>query len=330
MRCVEVAGPGGAERLRVGERPEPVPGEGEIAIRISHAGVNRPDILQREGAYPPPSNASDLLGLEASGAVCAIGPGAKRWSVGDRVTALLPGGGYAEVALTRWDHALPMPGPLGAAESAGIPETFFTVWANLFERAGFGEGEWVLIHGGASGIGTTAIQLARAFGAHTVVTAGSGEKCRRCKELGADVVVDYTREDFVVAARDATDGRGVDVILDMVGGDYVERNIRAAALNGRIANIAFLKGSRVTVDLAPAMMKRLKWSGSTLRARPDTEKATLAATLEQQVWPLLERGTVRPVIDSVFPLEAAAEAHRRMESSEHFGKIVLEVNPLDG
>ncbi len=329
MRCVEVIEPGGPQVLRIAERPDPDPGEGEIAMRVAYVGVNRADLLQRAGSYPPPPGASDLLGLEAAGTVCAVGPGAKRWSVGDRVTALLPGGGYAEVATTRWNHALPIPSALSLAEAAALPETFFTVWTNVFERAGLRKDEWFLVHGGGSGIGTTAIQLGRAFGSRVLATAGDERKCRRCEELGAERAINYREEDFVAVTKEVTSGHGADVILDMVGGDYVPRNIRAAARDGRIVNISFLRGSKVTVDLAPAMLKRLTWQGSTLRARPDEDKAAIAAALEGEVWPLIERRQISPVMDSIVPLAEAADAHRRMEHSAHIGKIVLEVE-IDG
>ncbi len=324
MRCILIDGTG-AEAMRLGTRPDPAPGPGQIAIEVAYAGVNRPDIMQRDGRYPPPPGASDLLGLEASGVVASCGPGVDRWSVGDQVTALLPGGGYAEYAVTCAEHALPIPEGMGLREAASLPETFFTVWTNVFDRAGLREGEDFLVHGGASGIGTTAIQLANAFGARTFATAGSPEKCARCAELGAHRAIDYRSEDFVAVVKEETGGRGVDVILDMVGGDYVARNIRAAARDGRIASIAFLRGSRVEVDLAPAMLKRLTWRGSTLRARSDADKASIARALESRVWPRIAKGEIRAVVDSVYPLEAVREAHARMERSAHVGKILLEV-----
>ena len=325
MQCILLDGTG-AGAMRVGTRPDPKPGPGEISIQVAYAGVNRPDILQRDGLYPPPPGASDLLGLEASGVVAACGPDVERWRVGDRVTALLPGGGYAEVAVTRAEHALPVPPGLNLQEASALPETFFTVWTNVFERAGLCEGEDFLVHGGASGIGTAAIQLARAFGARVFATAGGAEKCVRCRELGAFRAIDYRNEDFVAVVKEETGGRGADVILDMVGGDYVARNIRAAARDGRIASIAFLRGSRVEVDLAPAMLKRLTWQGSTLRARSDADKAAIACALEERVWPRIVNGEIRPVIDSVFPLAEVRTAHARMERSEHVGKILLAVS----
>ena len=325
MQCILLEGTG-AGAMRLGTRPEPVPGTGEIAVKVAYAGVNRPDILQRDGRYPPPPGASDLLGLEASGVVGACGPGVRRWKPGDPVTALLPGGGYAEVAVVPELHALPIPRGMGLREAASLPETFFTVWTNVFERAGLREGEDFLVHGGASGIGTAAVQLARAFGARVFATAGGPEKCARCRELGAFRAIDYRSEDFVAVVKEETGGRGVDVILDMVGGDYVARNVRAAARDGRIASIAFLRGSRVEVDLAPAMLKRLTWRGSTLRARSDADKAAIAEALEARVWPKMAAGEIRAVVDSVYPLAAVAEAHARMERSEHVGKILLEVH----
>ena len=324
MQCIQLEGTG-AEAMRLGSRPDPVPRAGEIAITVAYAGVNRPDIMQRDGRYPPPPGASDLLGLEASGVVAACGPGVGRWKIGDPVTALLPGGGYAEIAITRAEHALPVPEGMGLREAASLPETFFTVWTNVFERAGLREGENFLVHGGASGIGTTAIQLARAFGARVFATAGGPGKCARCQEIGAFRAIDYRSEDFVAVVKEETGGLGAHVILDMVGGDYMARNIRAAARDGRIASIAFLRGSRVEVDFAPAMLKRLTWRGSTLRARSDADKAAIAGALEAQVWPRIARGEIRAVVDSVFPLEEARDAHARMERSEHVGKILLEV-----
>ena len=324
MRCILLDGTGAAA-MRLGTRTAPTPGPGEIAIEVAFAGVNRPDLLQRDGLYPPPPGASDLLGLEASGVVAACGPDVERWRVGDRVTALLPGGGYAQVAVTRAEHALPIPDGLDLQEASALPETFFTVWTNVFERARLREGEDFLVHGGASGIGTAAIQLARAFGARVFATAGGPEKCARCRELGAFRAIDYRNEDFVSVVKEETGGRGADVILDMVGGEYVARNIRAAARDGRIANIAFLRGSRVEVDLAPAMLKRLTWQGSTLRARSDADKAAIASALEERVWPRIARGDIRPVVDSIFPLADVRAAHARMERSEHVGKILLAV-----
>lgn len=324
MTAIEITTPGGPEVLRPTRRPVPVAGPGEILVRVAHAGVNRPDVLQRQGGYPAPKGASDIPGLEIAGEVVAAGPGAARFGIGDRVTALVAGGGYAEYATVAASNALPIPAGLSLAEAAALPETFFTVWSNVFDRAGLKPGESFLVHGGTSGIGTTAIQLAKAFGAKVITTAGSDEKCAACLELGADVAINYRTADFVKAVKDATGG-GVDVILDMVGGDYIARNHEAAAVEGRIVQIAFLQGSKVTIDFTRLMLKRLSHTGSTLRARDVGFKAAIAAALEARVWPLLESGAVRPVMDRVFPLAEAAAAHARMEASSHIGKIVLDV-----
>jgi NADPH2:quinone reductase len=324
MCAVVAPNPGGPEVLTLVERPVPTPGQGEILIKVEAAGVNRPDVLQRLGGYAPPPGASDVLGLEVSGAVAALGEGVSMHLVGDAVTALLPGGGYAEYALAHESNALPVPYGLSMVEAAAIPETFFTVWTNVFERGGLKSGEWFLVHGGASGIGTTAIMLAKAFGAKVIATVGSDDKAAACRKLGADVVVNYKAQDFVAAAREAS-GKGVDVILDMVGGDYVARNYAAAAMDGRIVQIAFLNGPTPQVDLRPLMMKRLVHTGSTLRPRTPEQKALIAEHLREKVWPLLESGRCKPIIDSTYPLGSADEAHARMESSAHFGKIVLTV-----
>ncbi|MGD1035743.1 MAG: NAD(P)H-quinone oxidoreductase [Roseiarcus sp.] len=323
MRAILAARPGGPEVLDLQTRPRPVPGAGEILVKVEAAGVNRPDILQRQGVYPPPPGASDVLGLEVAGEVAALGPGASRYALGARVTALVAGGGYAEYCLAHENVALPIPAGLSAVEAAAIPETFFTVWTNVFERGALKAGETLLAHGGSSGIGTTAIQLAKAFGAHVVTTVGSDEKARECVRLGADVAINYKSEDFVAATLAATNGKGADVVLDMVGGDYVARNYAAAALDARIVQIAFLLGQRVEIDLRVIMAKRLRHTGSTLRPRSVAEKAAIAEALRAKVWPLLAEGRCKPVIDSVFPLAEAAEAHRRMEASAHIGKIVL-------
>lgn len=322
MRAVEIAEPGGPEVLRPATRPVPVPGHGQILIRIACAGVNRPDALQRAGSYAPPPGASDLPGLEAAGEVVAIGPGVTRWTPGDTVTALLPGGGYAEYALTHEAHALPIPEGMAMDAAAALCETFFTVWSNVFRRGGLQAGERFLVHGGSSGIGTTAIQLAAARGARVFATAGSAEKCAACTRLGAERAIDYRAEDFVEVLR--AEG-GADVILDMVGGDYVARNLRALAEDGRLVQIAFLQGPKVTLNLAPLMMKRQTITGSTLRPQSDLAKAHIAEDLRAEVWPLLDAGRIAPVMDSAFPLEDAAAAHARMESSAHVGKIVLRV-----
>ncbi len=328
MRCIEIEKPGGPEVLKLATRPTPFPGEGEILIKVRAAGVNRPDALQRAGAYAPPPGASDLPGLEVAGEVVDCGPNVERWTLGDAVCALTPGGGYAEYVATPAEHALPIPTPLGFEEAAALPETFFTVWSNVVDRARLAAGETILIHGGSSGIGTTAIQIAKRLGARVFVTAGSAEKCAACEKLGADVAINYREADFVEVARERTDGRGVDVIIDMVGGDYIPRNFKLAAEDGRIVNIAFLQGPKAEVNFAPAMVKRITWSGSTLRPRTREAKAAIARALEERIWPALEDGSVAPVMDRLFALEEAADAHRRMESSVHIGKIVLRVDPL--
>jgi putative PIG3 family NAD(P)H quinone oxidoreductase len=323
MRVVEIVKPGGPDVLVPGRRPVPTPGPGEILIRVAAAGVNRPDALQRAGAYAPPPGASDLPGLEAAGEVVAVGPAAPRWKVGDRVTALLPGGGYAEYAATHEDHALPWPAGLSAEQAAALPETFFTVWSNVFDRGGLKAGETFLVHGGSSGIGTAAIQLARVFGARVFATVGSAEKARACEALGAERAILYREADYAEVVREATGGRGADVILDMVGGGYIARNIRCAAESGRIVMIAFLEGPKAEINFAPVMLKRLTLTGSTLRPRTIAEKAAIAAALREKVWPLIEAGRVGPVMDRTFPLDEAAAAHARMESSAHIGKIAL-------
>ncbi|MEM9010244.1 MAG: NAD(P)H-quinone oxidoreductase [Pseudomonadota bacterium] len=323
MTAVEISAPGGPEVLRPTTRPVPQPDTGQILIRVAAAGVNRPDALQRAGAYNPPPDASDLPGLECAGTVAAVGAGVHRWAVGDEVCALLPGGGYAEFVVTPADHALPVPAGLGMEQAAAVCETFFTVWINVFERAGLRAGESLLIHGGSSGIGTTAIQLAQYFGARVFATAGSAEKCAACRELGAERAINYREEDFVAVAKELTDGRGVDVILDMVGGDYIPRDVEALAMDGRLSLIAFLGGPKATLNFAQVMTKRLAITGSTLRPRSVQYKAEIAAALEAKVWPLLASGQIAPVMDQAFPLQEAAAAHARMEASSHIGKIVL-------
>lgn len=325
MTAIEISTPGGPEVLKSVERPVPVPGAGEILIRVAHAGVNRPDALQRAGSYAPPPDASDLPGLECSGHVAAIGPGVSRWSEGDAVCALLPGGGYAEYAVCPATHALPVPQGLSLEQAAALPETYFTVWTNVFLRARLQAGERFLVHGGSSGIGTTAIQLAKLFGARVFTTAGSAEKCAACEALGAERAVNYREEDYVAALREATDGQGIDVSLNMVGGDYIARDIKLLAADGRLVMIAFLQGSKVEVNLAPAMVKRLTITGSTLRPQSIAAKTAIAEDLEREVWPLLAAGRLAPVMDQSFPFADAAKAHARMESSGHIGKIVLEV-----
>ncbi len=322
MRAVEIAKPGGPEVLSPTRRPVPVPGHGQILIRVAYAGVNRPDALQRAGSYDPPPGASDLPGLEAAGTVAAIGPGVTRWKLGDRVTALLPGGGYAEYAVTHEAHALPIPKGMGLDAAAALCETFFTVWTNVFQRGGLQAGERFLVHGGSSGIGTTAIQLASARGARVFATAGSDEKCAVCTKLGAERAINYKSEDFVDILRGEG---GADLILDMVGGDYVARNLKALAPEGRLVMIAFLQGPKVTLNLAPLMMQRQTITGSTLRPQSDLAKARIAEALATEVWPLLDSGRIAPVMDSTFPLDEASSAHARMESSAHVGKIVLQV-----
>lgn len=323
MTVIEIREPGGPEVLVPATRPLPEPGPGEVLIRVAAAGVNRPDVLQRQGGYPPPPGASDIPGLEVAGAVVARGPGVSELAVGDRVTALVTGGGYAEYCAAPVPQCLPVPKGLSAVEAAGMPETFFTVWTNVFDRGRLAAGETFLVHGGSSGIGTTAIQLAKAFGARVFATAGSAEKCRACEDLGAERAIDYREEDFVEIVKAATGGDGVNVILDMVGGDYIQRNIRALAPDGRLCYIAFLGGSKAEVDFLPMMLKRITISGSTLRARSVAFKGAIAGNLKDRVWPLVEAGQVRPVVHASFALAEAAAAHRLMESSAHIGKIVL-------
>jgi NADPH2:quinone reductase len=323
MRAIVVPRPGGPEALRLEHRPRPEPGTGEILVRVEAAGVNRPDVHQRQGHYPPPPGVTDILGLEIAGEVVKLGPEAQTHPLGARVTALVPGGGYAEYCVAHETNALPIPAGLSAVEAAAIPETYFTVWTNVFSRGALKAGETLLVHGGTSGIGTTAIALAKAFGAHVVATAGSDEKAAECERLGADLGVNHRKDDFVALTLSATGGRGADVILDMVGGDYVERNYAAAALDGRIVQIAFLKGQKATVDLRAIMVKRLVHTGSTLRPRSAAEKAVIAEALRAKVWPLLEAGRLKPIIDSTFPLAEASRAHERIESADHVGKVVL-------
>jgi putative PIG3 family NAD(P)H quinone oxidoreductase len=325
MRYVEIAGYGGPEVLRSATGPAPVAAPGEVLVRVRAAGVNRPDIVQRQGFYPPPPGASAIPGLEVAGEVVALGAGAGRWRVGDAVCALVSGGGYAEYVNVPAGQVLPVPRGLTMEQAAALPETAFTVWHNLFERGGLRAGDRVLIHGGSSGIGTLAVQLGVAHGARVMVTAGSAEKCAACIALGAERAVNYREEDFVAAAREFSDGRGIDLILDMVGGEYLQRNVRCAAEDGRIVQIAFLQGANVSLDLMPLMLKRLTLTGSTLRARPVAFKSALAGAVERHVWPLVESARVRVVLDRVFPLEQAATAHALMESSAHVGKIVLSV-----
>lgn len=323
MIAIAIKAPGGPDMLVAEERALPTPGADEILVRVAAAGVNRPDIMQRQGLYPPPKGAPDIPGLEIAGDVVAIGSGVKRWKVGDKVMALVVGGGYAHYCLAHESHALPVPAGFSLVDAAAIPETVFTVWHNVFERGGLKSGETLLVHGGSSGIGTTAIQLAKAFGARVIVTAGSPEKCEACRKLGADVAINYKREDFVAVTKEATGGKGAEVILDMVGGDYIERNYEAAAPEGRIVQIAFQGSPKATVDFRRIMLKRLHHTGSTLRSRSVADKGAIARAVEAKVLPLMTAGRVRPVIDSTFPLTKAADAHARMETSAHIGKIVL-------
>ena len=314
---------GGPEVLVPVERPVPTPGPGEVLIKVEAAGINRPDVFQRQGHYPPPKGAPDILGMEVAGKIVALGPGAARLKVGDSVCALIGGGGYAEFAVAPETATLPVPQGLSMVEAAALPETVFTVWHNVFERAALKPGEWFLVHGGASGIGTTAIPIATALGAKVMATVGSAEKAHVCRELGAVRAINYHEEDFVEAVRETTGGNGVDVILDMVGGDYIERNLKAAALEGRIVQIAFLKGSKVELDLMRLMLRRLTLTGSTLRVQSAETKARVAKAIEERIWPLIAESKFKPVIDSTFPLKDAAAAHRRIDDPAHIGKIVL-------
>ena len=325
MTAIAISAPGGPEVLKPEERDVPKPGESEILVKVAAAGINRPDVMQRKGQYPPPPGAPDIPGLEIAGEVAAVGGKVKRWKVGDKVTALVAGGGYAEYCLADETVALPVPKGFSMVEAAALPETFMTVWHNVFQRGALKSGETILIHGGSSGIGTTAIMLAKAFGAKVIVTAGSTQKCAACKKLGADFAIDYKTQDFVAATKEATGGRGADLVLDMVGGDYAERNHDVAAVEGRIVQIATQQGFKVTINLLKIMQKRLTHTGSTLRPRPVADKAMIARELADKAWPLLAAGKIKPVIDSTFPLRDASKAHARMESGAHVGKIVLEV-----
>ncbi len=322
MRAVEIREPGGPEVLVPVTKPVPVPKHGQIIIRVAYAGVNRPDALQRAGSYAPPANASPLPGLEASGTVVEVGPGVTRWAIGDKVCALLPGGGYAEYVATPEAHALPVPAGMGLREAACLPETCFTVWSNVVMRGGLKAGERFLVHGGSSGIGTTAIQIAKALGARVFTTAGSDEKCAVCEGLGADKALNYRTGDFVAMMHDEG---GAQLILDMVGGSYLPRNVKALATEGRLVQIAFLTGAKVELNFAEVMMRRLLITGSTLRPQSDLAKARIAAEVEANVWPMIAAGKFKPVMDSEFALEDSASAHARMESSGHVGKIVLKV-----
>ncbi|HEY1459304.1 MAG TPA: NAD(P)H-quinone oxidoreductase [Casimicrobiaceae bacterium] len=325
MRYVAVREPGPPDVLTIGETGVPSPKPGEVLIEVVVAGVNRPDCIQRAGLYPPPPDASPILGLEVAGAVVALGDGVASWRIGDQVCALTPGGGYAQYCTAPAGWCLPFPAGLSALEAASLPENYFTVWNNVFDRVHLTAGETILIHGGSGGIGLTAIQLAKAFGARPITTVGSADKVAFCTSIGADHAINYREQDFVAEVARITDKRGVDVVLDMVGGDYIEKNIRCLALEGRMAMIAFLQGSKVMTEWRHVMMKRLTITGSTLRASPAARKAQIAANLREKVWPLFASGKLKPVIHRVFPLAEAAEAHRLMESSAHIGKIMLDV-----
>lgn len=325
MIAIAITKPGGPEVLQPVELPTPSPGPREVLIRVAAAGVNRPDVMQREGKYPPPPGASDIPGLEVAGTIAECGPDVERWRVGDRVCALVSGGGYADQCIAPDVQCLPVPATLELVAAGGVPETFFTVWTNVFDRGRLREGESFLVHGGSSGIGTTAIQMARAFGARVFATAGSEEKCAACERLGAERAINYKTQDFAVALIELTHGRGVDVILDMVGAAYFSRNLDVLALEGRLLQIAVLHGAKAEINLVRLLRQRLTVTGSTLRARTVEEKGAIASALERAVWPLLEAGEIRPVIYATFPLTQAAEAHRLMESGRHIGKIVLTV-----
>ncbi len=325
MRAVIATEPGGPDVLDVVERPDPEPGAGEVLLAVAAAGVNRADLLQREGRYPPPPGASDVLGLEVAGEIVALGEGVERWRVGDAVCAVVPGGGYAELAVLEEGTAMPLPPGLDAVSAAAVPETFATAWDNVVRRGGLGRGETLLLHGGASGVGTAALQLGVRAGARVLTTASSAAKRRTCEELGAARAIDYTSEDFVAVVDEVTDGRGVDVVLDLVGGAYLDRNLRALAVEGRLVVIALQGGARAELDLARLLTRRLTVLGSTLRSRGLAERAELARDLVSRVWPGFADGTLRPIIDRVHPLEEVAEAHARMAAGEHIGKLVLAV-----
>lgn len=329
MRVIEISAPGPADVLRVAERPAPTPGPGEVLIAIEAAGVNRPDLMQREGLYPAPKGATDIPGLEAAGRIIALGSGEPRsasgraWKIGDDVCALLPGGGYAEQVAVSGLCCLPIPAGLSMEQAAALPETFFTVWTNVFDRGRLQSGEWLLVHGGTSGIGTTAIQLAATRGAHVIATAGSADKCAACVSLGAEAAINYHNEDFVDAVKTLTAHRGVDVILDIMGGEYTARNLASLARDGRLVQIGLMGGATAQISLTPILLRRLTLTGSTLRIRTPEEKGLIAAALERDVWPLLAVGRVKPVIHRTFPLEHAADAHRMLESGQSVGKVVL-------
>ena len=323
MNAVIAPNPGGPEALQLVTRPRPAPGAGEVLVRIHAAGINRPDVMQRMGNYPPPPGAGDILGLELAGTVESAGRGATRFKAGDRVMALVASGAYAEWAVVHETNALPIPDGMSFIEAGAVPETYFTVWSNVFERAALKPGETMLLHGGTSGIGTTAILLAKALGSTVIVTCGSDEKCEAALKIGADVAINYKTGDFVAAAREATGGKGPEVVVDMVGGPYMQRNLDVVAIDGRIAQISYQQGSKVALEARPLLIKRLTWTGSTLRARPVEMKARLARAVEEQVLPLLARGIARPIIDSTYTLNDVQSAHRRMDDGLHVGKIVL-------
>ena len=323
MSVVEISAPGGPEVLTPATRPMPAPGDDEVLIEVEAAGVNRPDVMQRQGLYPPPPGASDIPGLEVAGRIAAVGAGVQAWSVGEPCAALVAGGGYASHCIAPAPQCLPIPAGIDLAEMAAVPETFFTVWANVFERAKFGSKETLLCHGGASGIGTTAIQLVKAYGGQIIVTAGNDERCRQCEALGADLAINYRTQDFVARVEEFTGGDGVDVVLDMVGGDYVPRNVACLARNGRHVTIAFLRGPQAEISLLPILMKNITLTGSTLRRRPVAEKGRLARALKEYVWPWFAQGKVKPMVSHRFALPDAAEAHRLLERSGHFGKVLL-------
>lgn len=325
MKAIEIREPGGPDVLQMTERPDPVPGIGQVLIRVKAAGINRPDVVQRMGLYPPPPGASDIPGLEVAGIVEALGAGVAGFDVGDTICALVPGGGYAELCIAPIETCLPVPGGFSFVQAAALPETYFTVWSNVFDRARLSAGETILIHGGSSGIGSTAIQLARAFGATVITTVGSAEKASFCISLGADLAINYRDDDFEARVADYTGGAGVNVVLDMVGGDYIAKNIACLAPDGRHVSIAFLNGPKVELNMIPVMLKRLTLTGSTLRPRDNEFKGAIAFSLKENVWPLLEKGAVKPVIDTVLPLKNASEGHALMESSGHMGKIILEI-----
>ena len=323
MNVIEISEPGGPEVLVPAQRPTPTPDAGEILIKVDAAGVNRPDAIQRAGHYPPPPGATDLPGLEVAGTIAAMGANVSRFSLGDAVCALTPGGGYAQYCLAPAGHCLPIPAGFSMVEAAGVPETCFTVWHNVFQRGDLKKGETFLVHGGSSGIGTTAIQLATAFGARVLTTAGSDEKCRFCESLGAERAINYRTEDWPAVVREVTEKQGVDVILDMVGARYMQMNINSLAMDGRIVIIGFLGGSKAEIDFSRVMVRRQTITGSTLRPQSDAAKTEIATALKTQIWPLLENGTVKPIVHKTFPLNQAADAHALMESSQHIGKIIL-------